>query len=270
VKRVAKKLVKKQGPKPTPKQPVGDGRKRSFDLLWGTKARSSPGPKPALSLDGMVRAAIAVVDAEGLAALTMARIADELGVTPMALYRYVPGKDELVDLMIDKARGTPPPSSGRGWRTDLTEWARANFAVLQRHPWLVESVMSRVPIGPLWLAWVESAVRALSGSGLTGKEALSAVILVDGHVRSTAQISLGVVGTSEWAESFGRVLQAIRGDERYPALAAVVADGAFDTRPDDDDNAFAFGLERVLDGIDAFIRARRVRPGRKKAGRARP
>jgi AcrR family transcriptional regulator len=222
-------------------------------------------------LERTVRAAVDIVDAEGRGALTMGRVAEQLGVTTMALYRYVPGKEDLVDLMIDMARGAPPVSGRLGWRADLAQWARADLAVLQRHRWLLESVMGRVPIGPNWLAWVESALHALSGAGLTAKEMLAVVLLVDGHVRSTAQISLGVTGTSEWAANFGRVLETVTGDARYPALSALVAAGGFEAHADDAGESFEFGLERLLDGVDALIRARATRRRRpRNVRRARP
>jgi AcrR family transcriptional regulator len=241
------------------KERVHAGR-RSFELLWGGRQRLGPGPRPALSLERTVRAAVEVVDAEGLEALTMGRVAERLGVTPMAIYRYVPGKEELIDLMIDMARGVPPESGGLGWRRDLAKWARANFAVLHGHPWLLGSVMSRVPIGPNWLAWVESAIRSLSGVNLNAKEMLAVVILVDGHVRASAQIALGVTGTGEWADTFGRMLETVRSDARYPELAALVASGAFEEGAHDSDDVFEFGLERLLDGVDALIRTRGHRP----------
>ncbi len=249
------------------KRKRGGGRERSFELLWSGSERAAPGPKPILSLDRTVRAAVEIVDADGLAALTLGRVAERLGVTTMAIYRYVPGKEALVDLMIDRARGAPPPSAGLGWRPDLAQWARANLALLRRHPWLLESVMSRVPIGPNWLAWLESGLRAQSGSGLTANEMLAIVVLVDGHVRSSAQISLGVTGTRGWAENFGRALQAVTGDERYSALAALVDGGGFDARDDDAGDFFEFGLERVLEGVGAFIRARAARRGRRNSPR---
>jgi hypothetical protein len=150
----------------------------------------------------------------------------------------------------------------------------ADLADLQRHRWLLESVKGRVPIGPNWLAWVESALRALSGTGLHAKEMLAVILLVDGDVRSTAQISLGVTGMGEWADNFGRVLETVTGDERYPSLTALVAAGGFDARADGAEDTFEFGLERLLDGVEALVRARAPapRPSRsvRRARRVRP
>jgi AcrR family transcriptional regulator len=231
----------------------GFGRQRSVDLLWGSRERPSRGPKPGLNLDAIVDAAIHVVEAEGLAALTMARIAEELKVTTMALYRYVPGKDGLIDLMIDAALGTPPALTGQDWRTEVAQWVRADLAVFRRHPWLLQTMTSRVPIGPNWLAWLESLLRALSTTGLKANEQISVVFLVDGHARSAAEIALGVTSTPQWAADFGRVLGTVMSDNRFSALAGVATAGGFEKAGLNEH--FEFGLQRLLDGIDAFVRA---------------
>src|SRR5262245_27235017 len=233
------------------------GRQRSVDLLWGTRERPSRGPKPGLNVDGIVEAAIRVVASEGFAALTMGRIAEELKVTTMALYRYVPGKDELIDLMIDAALGTPPAPTGQIWRTEVAQWVRSDLAVFRRHPWLLETTISRVPVGPNWLAWLESLLRALSATGLQASEQISVALLVDGHARSAAAIALGVTSTPQWASDFGRVLETVIGDERFSALASVARAGGFEQAGENDH--FEFGLQRLLDGIDAFIRGRSPR-----------
>jgi AcrR family transcriptional regulator len=231
----------------------GSERQRSVDLLWGSRERPSRGPKPGLNLDAIVDAAIHVVEAEGLAALTMAGIAEELKVTTMALYRYVPGKDELIDLMIDAALGTPPALTGQDWRTEVAQWVRTDLAVFRGHPWLLQTMTSRVPIGPNWLAWLESLLRALSATGLKANEQISVVFLVDGHARSAAEIALGVTSTPQWAADFGRVLGTVIGDNRFSALAGVATAGGFEKAGLNEH--FEFGLQRLLDGIDAFVRA---------------
>src|SRR5262249_36172628 len=185
-------------------------RKRSVDLLWGSQERPARGPRPGLTLDTIVAAAIEVVDAEGLSALTMSRIAEELGVTTMALYRYVPGRGELVDLMIDAALGVPPAPSGGAWRSEVARWVRADLAVFRRHPWLLQTTMSHVPIGPNWLTWLEALLHALSGIGMTGREMISVAFLVDGHARAAAEIVLGVSSTPAGAPDFCRALQIAR------------------------------------------------------------
>jgi AcrR family transcriptional regulator len=250
-----------------PRAPGADAsaRDRRVDLLWQGKPRPGRGPKPGLSLDAVVQGAIDVADREGLPSVTMNHVATRLGVATMALYRYVPGKDELLDLMIDAAAGAPPPGRGLDWRIDLAQWARANLAVLTRHPWLLESTTRRVPIGPKWMAWLEAALQALADLDLSAKEMMAVVILVDGHVRGTAQTSLGITGKAEWAARFRDVLELTSDDVRFPALRRVVTRGGFAGGHDDPRRQFEFGLQRVLDGVEAFVRARTRRRRRSKA-----
>jgi AcrR family transcriptional regulator len=224
----------------------------SVELLWGQQERPSRGPKPGLTLDGIVRAAIAIADAEGLDALSMQRVAGEFGFTTMSLYRYVPGKSELIDLMIDTAIGDPPDLSviPGGWRPKLAEWARFTWVFFQQHPWFLPAAMGRI-MGPNQLGWLEQAVAALSGYGLVGQELLEAVLVVNGHVRSMASFAtVQTKAESEaWVAAIGEALRSH--SDRFPALSAAIADGAF--APNDDDDGLEFGLQRVLDGVEVLI-----------------
>ena len=96
----------------------------TVDFLWGEPARPTRGPKPSMSLTRIADAAIAIADAEGLAAVSMQRVAADLGFTKMSLYRYLPGKAELVALMVERALGEPPARTGQDWRDALADWAR--------------------------------------------------------------------------------------------------------------------------------------------------
>lgn len=231
----------------------------SVELLWGQQERPSRGPKPGLSLDGIVRAAIAIADAEGIEAVSMQRVAGQFGFTTMSLYRYVPGKAELIDLMIDTAVGPPPDLSAisGGWRPKLAEWARLTWAVFQEHPWFLGAAIQGV-MGPRQLSWLEEAVAALSGNGLIGQELLEAVLVVNGHVRSMAQFAGRSKAADEaWTASIGTALT--ENADRFPALTAAVADGAF--AEDDESDSLEFGLERVLDGIEVLINQKASSPG---------
>ena len=225
------------------------------ELMWGgARVRASRGPKPELTLGTVVEAATHIADKESLSSVTMSCVAAELGVTTMALYRYVPGKDQLLDLMIDAALGSPPAARGQHWRSEVTAWARASLAMFHARPWLLEAVLSRAPIGPNWLAWLNAGLRALAGSGLGASDMPPAVLLIDGHVRAAAQVSLNATGTSEWAQSFAKALQQASADPRYSALAAVMHAGGFGASSSP--TSFEFGLERILDGIERFVETR--------------
>jgi AcrR family transcriptional regulator len=189
-----------------------------------------------------------------LADVSMQRVAARLGVTKMALYRYAPGKAELVALMVDAAIGPYPAATAppTGWREQLEERARRLLTAFHRHAWVLEvTVGPRIP-GPGELSWLERVVSALEGSGLSGTERMDAAVLLVGHVRAISRQAraAGPAGNPEAR------LGATLGDlmrthgERFPALAAALAapDGS-----EGRDQAWEFGLQRILDGLAALI-----------------
>lgn len=218
-------------------------------LLWGPHPQPKRGPRPALTLDGIAHAGIDIADSEGLAALSMQRVAELLGKTKMSLYRYVPGKAELVALMVEKAIVAPPEPAAGDWRTHLTAWSHALFQVFERHPWLLDATVGPRPMGPEELSWIERALTALDGKGLTGSERLDAVVLLTSHVRGIAQQSRasGAKGAeAQYITALDRVMRE-HGDD-YPSLLAAMASSA-----DGRDQALTFGVERILDGLAALI-----------------
>lgn len=228
-------------------------RTRSFDLMWGPTARPARGPRPELSRDAIVAAAIQAADREGLGALSMARVAAALDASTMALYRYVPGKHELIDLMIDASMGPAPAPAGGGWQAEVTHWARLSLGLFLQRPWLLEAIMRYAPIGPNWLAWFDAAVGAFAGSGLAPAQVLSAVLLVDGHVRASAQVMVGVTSSPEWGQNFGQVLGVALSDPRYANLAALAQAGGFEPGGE---APFDFGLRHILEGIETCGRSK--------------
>lgn len=243
-----------------------------MQLLWASAHGPSRGPKPALSLEAVVDAALGIADREGLSALTMARVAQELKVTTMATYRYVPSKEELIDLMIDAAFANSPTRRIGDWRVDLENWAREEFAMLRVRPWMIETVLKRVAIGPNWTAWLEAAFASLASTPLRTSEKFAAIVLIDGHVRASAQNAVGAVG--EWQENFSKVLEAAMSDPRYQALGRALQDAAQEPPRSDAEHMaeqFEFGLERILDGIQSFIdtqstrRTPRISPSRRRS-----
>jgi AcrR family transcriptional regulator len=229
-------------------------------LLWETRTGPRPGPKPALTLEAIARAAGEIADADGLAAVTMRRVADALAVTKMALYRYVPGKVELVALMIDIGIGEAP-RLGRitgGWRPKLDQWARQMFSRFSRHPWALEATVGARAIGPNELGWMEEAVAALAGTGLNGSEMLDVAATLAWHARTIAQQrSAASAGHPEQAMEAG-IASVLHGrGERFPALKAAV-DSA--VAQGSQDQAFDFGLARILDGVGLLVDSRAQPP----------
>jgi len=238
---------------------VGDSPEgASFDLLWRGREPVTRGPKPAFRLGDVVDAGVDIADRQGLAALTMAAVAERLGVTTMAIYRYVPSKGALVDLAADRVMGRPPKPSKMTWRADISAWARANLAVVRRHPWLFEIISTRASAGPNWARWLDAGLQCLAGLPFSASEKMALLLLVDGHFRASAQLMVGAKASEEWARNFGSMLRAVAGSPRYPALAGMLAAGEFQEPGLDLEGMFEFGLERLLDGIDALALARAV------------
>lgn len=225
-------------------------------LLWERRPAPKRGPRPAMSLAAIADAGIAIADADGLAAVTMQQVASRLGFTKMALYRYVPGKTELVAVMVDNCIGPPPPAiTTSGWRPALDGWARALFVRIAAHPWAVDATVGTRPVGPNELEWMEQAVDALSGTGLHGGEMLDAVVTLTGHVRTIAQQVAAAGSGSPELDLESAIMDTVRGrEDRFPALAAafasVVASGTHD-------QALDFGLALILDGVEQLITSRR-------------
>lgn len=235
----------------------------SIAAAWGLRERPTKGPKRGLSLQRIVEAGVKVAASEGLAAVSMNRVAAELGTSAMSLYRYVASKDELLDLMVDAALGPPPPPPPRdeGWRAGLSRWAWATLAAFRRHLWTLQVPISAPPATPNQIAWLERGLRALQDTGLTEAEKLSVMLLLTGFVRNEASLAASIAAAlrasgstdQEMMSAYGRLLSRVADPGRFPALHAVIAAGVLDA-PDAPDDQFAFGLARILDGIEALVR----------------
>ncbi|MER6623121.1 MULTISPECIES: TetR/AcrR family transcriptional regulator [unclassified Streptomyces] len=238
---------------------------RTLDLLWDTGPRPSRGPKPGLTLDRIVETAVEVADRDGLGALSMRRIATELGTGTMSLYRYVPGKAELLDLMLDRVQRpseNPADLGDGGWRAALEALGRATLALYRRHPWLMEVNQSRPILGPSALDGMEKVLTRIKPMGLSDPELLSAIVMIDGYVVGAARTQLyqeqaerssGLTDAQFW-EAQRPVLEKAMLSGRYPVLAGLSEDtfgSGFDH--------FEFGLQRILDGLEVFV-AGRTRP----------
>jgi AcrR family transcriptional regulator len=244
------------------RQPAS-GLPASLETAWGLGRGQRRGPRPALTLERIVAAAVGLADAEGLGSVSMSRVAQELGVSTMALYRHLAAKDELVELMVDAALGDPGETHSADWRTGLAQWAFVLRDRLHEHPWALQVPLSGPPRTPNQLAFLEQGLRALGGTGLAEHEKASIVLLVSGYARSAAATTLDVEARflaaaptpDEAMFGYAQLLRRLVDPERFPALTALLAAGVFDVA-DDPGDEFVFGLERVLDGVAALIDAR--------------
>ncbi|MEU8305785.1 GntR family transcriptional regulator [Actinomadura sp. NPDC048955] len=225
-------------------------------------AAGAPRPRPgrqAPGLEHVLRAAIAIADVEGLHALSMRRLASELDIAPMSLYRYVANKDELVAQMADAAFGsTELPSPGpEGWRAKLELIARLQWDLCRRHLWLPSAIsLTRPLLVPHMLEHTEWTMRALDGLGLSmttrTREALTLHALV-------INIALPLANEAEAEQETGVTLTRWRLDRRertdelmrsgrFPLLAAVHEETTSDL-----EGLFEYGLARHLDGFAVLV-----------------
>jgi AcrR family transcriptional regulator len=218
---------------------------RVLEILW----RDTPPAKRTrgLSRERIVAAAIELVEAEGLSALSMARLAERLGCGTMSLYRHVANKDELVTFMLSTAPDPPPMlADPADWRGALTNWADGLWDVYHRHPWVLHTASAGPPADPGQLAWLDAGLAALGATGLAERDKLAAVMAILHYVRGAAALDIEAAGVEgpEYPALLRRLLDA----DRFPALAAALDAGVFDA--DDDHLAeFRSGLGQLLDGI---------------------
>ncbi|MEU2282009.1 TetR/AcrR family transcriptional regulator [Streptomyces sp. NPDC013178] len=234
---------------------------RTLELLWDTGKRPSRGPKPGLTLERIVETAVEIADRDGLDAVSMRRIAAELGTGAMSLYRYVPGKAELLDLMLDRVQRPDPGDLGDGgWRPALEATAYATLALYRRHPWLLQVNQSRPILGPSALDGMEKVLTRIKPMGLSDPELVSAIIMIDGYVVGAARTQLyqeeaerksGMTDAQFWAAQ-APVLEKIMASGRYPVMAALSEDTFL---PHFDH--FDFGLQRILDGLEVLVEQRK-------------
>lgn len=229
--------------------------------MWGLEPASRRGPRRGLSLDQITAAAIGIADAEGLAGVRMSSVAAWLGVSTMALYGYVDSKDDLLTAMTDAAVPEPPEPDGVPWREYLTTWTRANRDFLAGHPWLLSGSPSIPPTGPRTLRWLDRALAALDGTGLDAGEAINIATALSGYARSNAALALGLDGAVGEATpgpvGYADVLAQVLDEQGHPALHAAVHAGAFGPAEQwVEDTDFTFGLDLLLDGVQALITRR--------------
>jgi AcrR family transcriptional regulator len=227
---------------------------------WGLVPVGRRGPRGRYSLDDVVAAAVAAADEGGLRAVSLPRLADRLGVTPTALYRYVASKDELVALMADAGVGDPPSlDPAAGWRECARTWTEAVVARLRQRPWLLD-VRLRAPITPGSLRWFEAFLSATRPLPLHAEERVQCATLLDGHARAVA--ALGRDLSAEAPAYPPDVVEALvprllaGGYPEVAALLAQVAQAAPAPAVQGLTAVSDFGLDRILDGIDALVRAR--------------
>lgn len=244
-------------------------------VLWRPARVGRRGPRPGLTLAGIADAAIALADADGLAAVSMARVAERLGVTTMALYRYVSSKDDLLAVMLDAAlaeavagagdagqgdagSGDPGPGGTPAWRAALERWCADQLDLARRHPWAVQTPAAAALPGPARVAFLERGLRALDGTPLSWPEKTAVVGRLSLHVLAEGQVVAAEAQAARAAEAevaaggeeppaggataghpalvdYASLLRAVTDPGEHPVLAQALAAGAFDDAEAEDD-----------------------------------
>jgi AcrR family transcriptional regulator len=250
---------------------------RSLERLWGRQEPGRRGPKQSLSTPEVVDMAVALADKEGVQALSMRKVAEAVGVSPMSLYTYVPSKSELLDLMFDRVLGgaADPDEAVVGWREQLAFMARERWALSERHSWLLDLPAHRPPLGPNMMRKAMAMLSAVATMGLTPQETrLAADLLQDyitGALRSAREAreaeQLSGLSDEQWFSIVWPALEKHLDPQHRQTVEAMSKERRqSELSPDARTARFEFGLQRVLDGLEVFIRERRAAD---QAGRSR-
>ena len=247
--------------------PAEAGAPRIPPVVWMLPDRPARGPRPAHSRDEIAAAAIKIADADGLEALTMRRVASEVGCGTMTLYRYVPTKDHLLDLMIDVTAGEAalPDLPPGDWREGLRRVAEMQRDMLLRHPWLTSLQSGRPSFGPNSLRNLEWAADGLNGLGLDVDQILIMVTTLLAFVLGAAVRELAEqeaqrrsgLSTQQWQERMAPYVATLMASGRYPTFNKIISDARLPHSDGGPDEGFALGLELVLDGLAAGLPADR-------------
>lgn len=234
-------------------------------LLWRASLPQQPanrrGPRRGLDVDSIVAAAVAVADDDGLSALTMRRLAQALGVTPMSLYTYVPGRAELLDLVLDDLYARMPRTSHgeQSWQERVRQVAEDNRALYERHPWAAATSTLRPPLGPGQLAKYEHELAAFTGSGMRDLQVDDALTLLLTFIRANARDAADAQQAREssgaddqrWWEAVAPLLSQVVDDTSYPLATRIGAvAGAAHHSAHDPQHAYAFGLAQILRALE--------------------
>ncbi|WP_040741079.1 TetR/AcrR family transcriptional regulator [Nocardia tenerifensis] len=242
-----------------------------MDVVWMRPERAARGPKPAHSRDEIAAACVRVADTEGLVAVSMRRVATELGTGTTSLYRYVASKEDLFDLMVDQAFGSVSlPGQTKYWRDDLRLLASWKRALILEHPWMA-SLSGRPAVGPHGLAVQESGLRALEGWGLSIDEMTIIVESLDAYVYGYVVRELAERAATQrsgqdldaWMAAHDAYARTVIESRRFPLVARVWLDAREPHAADRAERGFWHGLDLLLDGYSAGMRRARERSGRR-------
>jgi AcrR family transcriptional regulator len=227
-------------------------RGQEADAALPVWAREKPRRRPALSRDAIVTAALTIADAEGLAAVSIRRVAADLGVRPMSLYTYIDRKEDLLVLMMDEVNGEVLFGAAlpAGWREGITAIARRTREVLLRHPWMTDISAHNAGLGPNALRHVEESVKALRELGLSPRSTVELISAVDKYVTGHIYFEVANHSMAGVAAAHRSYFNALLATGEFPELSRLADEALADVGTEDE---FERGLSWLLDGVAAGI-----------------
>lgn len=237
-----------------------------YRRLWRLPtAPARMGRKSTLDVDAVVDTAVRLADNGGLESATLPKVAKELGVTPMSLYRHVGSKQELLLLMLDAASGPQPvEDDAGGWRDGMRLWAVDLWELYRQRPWLPRVPVYRPPAGPNQMAWLERGLGQLSTTSLSWDVRLSVVTLMSGYVRQSALLAQELdeglpaeQSPADSGEAYAQALGSLITYDDFPHTHAMLSSDALastdESSAGEAHSDFSTGLELILDGLAARI-----------------
>jgi AcrR family transcriptional regulator len=227
--------------------PVGDA--VSGTAEWAPAARRDP-----LNRDRVLRAAVALADDVGIEALSMRKLAERLGVVPMALYKHVANKEELLDGMVEVIVGEiDPPAQGADWKDAIRRRILSARRSLLRHRWAVEVIESRTHASPVVLAYMDSLIGLFRAGGFS--------VDLTHHVMHALGIRMWGFTREVFptpappAEPHDRAAMFVEFAARYPHIVEMATAASHDEESTvgggcDDQFEFEFALDLLLDGFE--------------------
>jgi AcrR family transcriptional regulator len=204
-----------------------------------------------LSRERILRAAICLADAGGIEALSMRKLAQELGVKAMSLYNHVADKDDMLDGIVDiVVSEIEVPVLSIDWKAAMRQRATSAHEMLLRHPWAAMELMSRMNVGPAMLRYIDATLGCLREAGFSFEMADHAWNAIDSHTYGFTLQELNFpINEADYSEAAAHGLSLIPAD-KYPyinQLTHYVMEGRYDGIHD-----FKFGLELILNGLDGL------------------
>jgi AcrR family transcriptional regulator len=218
------------------------------EIVWDPPASGENARGRGLTREAIVAAAVAVADSDGLDAVSIRRVARDLGVRPMSLYTHIASKEDLLDLMVNEviAEALVPEPVPADWRAAMREIAVRSHDAFLAHPWTLQAFSQRPRFGPNALRHAEQSTAAVAGLGLDDRTAATLLAVVDEYAIGHAMRALFTPDEAELRDMLTETLHSAHDPSEFPNLAAAGPGVPLD-------NAFEVGLDALLEGLERTL-----------------